>query len=55
MKIVVGQSFEDSAQTIVDFTDDALSTKVAELRLVKASEAGMFAAAGIIRVPGTGA
>jgi hypothetical protein len=55
MKIIVGQAFEDSAQLVVDFTDEGLSTKVAELRLVKAGEEGMFATGGTIRLPGSGA
>jgi hypothetical protein len=55
MKIIVGQAFESDTQLIVDFTDDALSTKVAELRLVKAGEEGMFAAGGTIRLLGSGA
>jgi hypothetical protein len=54
-KIIVGQAFEDTTQLVVDFTDEALSTKVAELRLAKASEEGMFAAGGTIRLPGAGA
>jgi hypothetical protein len=55
MKIIVGQAFESETQLVVDFTDEALSTKVAELRLVKAGEEGMFAAGGTIRLPGSGA
>ena len=55
LKIIVGQAFESETQLVVDFTDEALSTKVAELRLVKASEEGMFAAGGTIRLPGVGA
>ena len=55
MKIIVGQAFETSTQLVVDFTDEGLSTKVAELRLVKAGEEGMFAAGGTIRLPGLGA
>ncbi len=54
LKIIVGQAFESETQLVVDFTDEALSTKVAELRLVKAGEEGMFAAGGTIRLPGTG-
>jgi hypothetical protein len=54
MKIIVGQAFESETQLIVDFTDEAVSTKVAELRLVKASEEGMFATGGTIRLPGAG-
>jgi hypothetical protein len=55
MKIIVAQAFEDSAQLVVDFTDEGLSAKVAELRLAKASEEGMVAAGGTIRLPGEGA
>lgn len=55
MKIIVGQAFESASELVVDFTDEALSTKVAELRLAKAGEAGMFAAGGTIRLPGSGA
>ena len=55
MKIIVGQAIEDSAQLVVDFTDEGLSAKVAELRLAKASEEGMVAAGGTIRLPGVGA
>jgi hypothetical protein len=55
MKIIVGQAFESPTQLVVDFTDEGLSTKVAELRLVKAAEEGMFATGGTIRLPGSGA
>ncbi len=55
MKIIVGQAFETATQLVVDFTDEGLSTRVAELRLVKASEEGMFAAGGTIRLSGSGA
>ena len=55
MKIVVGQAFESATQLFVDFTDEGLSTKVAELRLAKAGEEGIFAAGGTIRLPGSGA
>jgi hypothetical protein len=55
MKIIVGQAFENETLLVVDFTDEGLSTKVAELRLVKAGEEGMFATGGTIRLPGSGA
>lgn len=55
MKIIVGQAFESATQLAVDFTDEQVSAKVAELRLAKASEEGMFAAGGTIRLPGSGA
>ena len=55
MKIIVGQAFESASELVVDFTDEGLTAKVAELRLAKASEEGMFAAGGTIRLPGSGA
>src|SRR5690349_2949051 len=36
-KIVVGQAFEGPETLVVDFTDDAVATVVASLRLFKAS------------------
>jgi hypothetical protein len=55
MKIIVGQDVEDAAQPAADFTDKDRLTKAGELRLAKASEEGMFAAGGTIRLPGSGA
>ena len=54
-KIVVGQAFEDGSHLNVDFTDEQIITKIAELRLVKASEEDNFAVAGTLRLPGLGA
>lgn len=53
--LAVGQAFEDQSQLLVDLMDEAIATKLAELRLFKASEGGVVVYAGTLWVPGKGA
>ena len=54
--IAVGQAFETADMLLVDATDEAVSAKIAELRLFKASEAdGLTIYSGTLRIPGHGA
>lgn len=54
--IAVGQAFETADMLLVDATDEAVSAKIAELRLFKASEAdGPTIYSGTLRIPGHGA
>jgi hypothetical protein len=53
--IRIGQAFEDSDTIHVDFTDEQVSTVIAQLRLFKATEGDLDATGGILRVPGVGA
>ncbi|PTE11931.1 hypothetical protein [Mesorhizobium helmanticense] len=54
-KIVVGQAFEDDQRMLIDLTDEAISSIVARLRLVKASEQSSTAMGGTLSVEGVGA
>ena len=54
-KIIIGQAFEDAETIHVDFTDEGVSSVVAQLRLFKATEGDSDATGGILRVPGVGA
>lgn len=53
--IVVGQAFQDGETIRVDVVDAADATKVAELRLFKATEGDSDALAGTMRIIGVGA
>jgi hypothetical protein len=53
--VVVGQAFETPDMIIVDAVDPGVTTRIAELRLFKASEGDAFAYGGTLRVPGHGA
>ncbi|MEQ1769501.1 MAG: hypothetical protein ABL879_06635 [Devosia sp.] len=53
--VAVGQAFEDATTIRIDAMDDAISQKVAELRLFKAEEGDMSVYAGTLRIPGYGA
>jgi hypothetical protein len=52
--VSVGQQFEDGLTVQVDAVDEAF-TKIAELRLFKASEGDSVVYAGTLRIPGLGA
>ena len=51
----MGQAFADSETIRVDMIDEALTTKIAELRLFKATEGDSDALAGTMRIVGVGA
>lgn len=53
--VAVGQAFETADMIIVDAVDPGVTTKIAELRLFKASEGDASAYGGTLRVPGHGA
>ncbi|MEO6395827.1 MAG: hypothetical protein ABIO40_07945 [Devosia sp.] len=53
--VEVGQAFEDTQTIRIDAMDEAISQKIAELRLFKASEGDVFVYAGTLRIPGYGA
>jgi len=53
--VVVGQAFEDAETLRIDAVDPAVTTRVAELRLFKASEAEAAVHGGTLRIPGHGA
>ncbi|MER8476578.1 hypothetical protein NKJ36_03610 [Mesorhizobium sp. M0142] len=54
-KVIVGQAFEDDERMLIDLTDEGLSSIVARLRLVKASEQSSFAMGGTLSIDGVGA
>jgi hypothetical protein len=51
----IGQRFSDASGMKVDFFDEFVNEKVAELRLSHAEEDGDFVLAGTLRVVGAGA
>jgi hypothetical protein len=54
--VVVGQAFETATELVVDAMDEAVATKVAELRLFKTTDAaGAPVYGGTLRIPGHGA
>jgi hypothetical protein len=54
--VTVGQAFETADMILVDAMDEAVSTKIAELRLFKATEGDASPVyAGTLRIPGHGA
>lgn len=53
--VAVGQAFETPEVIVVDAVDPGITTRVAELRLFKASEGDASAYGGTLRVPGHGA
>lgn len=53
--VSVGQAFETDTMMLVDAVDPAVTTKIAELRLFKATEADAAVYAGTLRIPGHGA
>jgi hypothetical protein len=53
--VTVGQAFETPEALVVDVMNEGVTTKIAELRLFKASEADTFVYAGTLRIPGHGA
>ncbi|MER8864475.1 hypothetical protein NKI19_12280 [Mesorhizobium sp. M0751] len=54
-KVIVGQAFEDDDRMLIDLTDEGLSSIIARLRLVKASEQSSFAMGGALSIDGVGA
>jgi hypothetical protein len=51
----IGQAFEDERMILVDAVDPNITTRIAELRLFKAEEAGFDPVlAGTLRIPGHG-
>ena len=52
--VSVGQAFESETSVVIDAMDKDF-TKIAELRLFKASEGDTYVAAGTLRIPGMGA
>jgi hypothetical protein len=54
--VIVGQAFETADMILIDAMDEAVSAKIAELRLFKASEGDAAAVyAGTLSIPGHGA
>lgn len=54
--VVVGQAFENAEMLLVDAMDDGMVSKIAELRLFKASEGEEpIVYSGTLRIPGHGA
>jgi hypothetical protein len=54
--VAVGQAFETAEMILIDATDEAISTRIAELRLFKAEEGDAAPVyAGTLRIPGHGA
>ena len=53
--VIVGQAFEDVETIRIDAVDPAVTTKIAELRLFKATEGDATVHGGTLRVPGHGA
>lgn len=53
--IAVGQAFEAADMILVDVVDPGVTTRIAELRLFKASEGDTMVYAGTLRLPGHGA
>jgi hypothetical protein len=52
--VQVGQAFEDADTIRIDAMDDAMATRIAGLRLFKASEGDTFAYGGTLHIPGHG-
>jgi len=53
--VAVGQAFENEQMLLIDAVDPGVTTKVAELRLFKATEGDAPVYAGTLRIPGHGA
>ncbi len=53
--VAVGQAFETADMILIDAVDPGLTTRIAELRLFKATEADTSVYAGTLRIPGHGA
>ena len=51
----VGQAFETDTMILIDAVDPGVTTKIAELRLFKATEVDASVYAGTLRIPGHGA
>ncbi len=53
--VSVGQAFEDDRVVLIDAVDEAVTKKIAELRLFKTSENEETVFGGTLRIPGYGA
>ena len=53
--VAVGQAFEDADTIVVDAMDPNFTTRIAELRLFKATEGDKHVLGGTLRIPGHGA
>ncbi len=53
--IAVGQAFEDADTIRIDALDEAMSTRIAELQLFKATETDALVYGGTLRIAGYGA
>lgn len=53
--VAVGQAFETADTVLIDAMDQDMASKIAELRLFKASEGEAVATGGTLRMPGQGA
>jgi hypothetical protein len=53
--VSVGQAYEDAETIRIDAVDPEVSTRIAEVRLFKASEGDSVAYGGTLRIPGQGA
>lgn len=53
--VAVGQAYEDEHVVLIDAVDENVTTRIAELRLFKASEGDATAFGGTLRIPGYGA
>ena len=53
--VAVGQAFEDADTIRIDAVDEAMTAKIAELRLFKATEGDEFVHGGTLRIAGHGA
>ena len=53
--VILGQAFEDAETLRIDAVDPNVTTRIAELRLFKATEAEAVVYGGTLRIPGQGA
>jgi hypothetical protein len=53
--VAVGQAFENSEMILIDAVDEAMTAKIAELRLFKSTEGDALVYGGTLRIAGHGA
>jgi len=53
--VMIGQAYETADMILIDLMDEAMASRIAELRLFKASEAEDVVFGGTLRIPGHGA
>ncbi len=53
--VIVGQAYEDDQVVLVDAVDEAVTEKIAELRLFRTTENDQTVLGGTLRIPGHGA